>query len=207
MNIIRTTLVIALASALMVVGLIANAQVSHAASAAVTQSSPQQAGTVRLLRPTHRVKRLWLTYFEIDGDFANVGFNNGSAWRVAACRLEDSERCFWDAGSFGYGRGDSFVRMYHHTFYEKDMGPRTYRVGGPIFGSFPHRRILFAWFPLDEAGSAQVQFNNGATWVLRPCSRRVQTLCWRAGGRHHASEVRMFKRTYKVRPSQITYPA
>jgi len=67
------------------------------------QRKPQQIKVVRL--------------HEIKGVRVVVKFNNGARWSMGPCEYEDSERCFWDAGRSGYPGGDSFVRMYHHTFY------------------------------------------------------------------------------------------
>ena len=59
-----------------------------------------------------------LRYFEpLSKGRAYVEFNTGAAGVLKPCRLEDSERCFWDAGKRGNRKGRSFVRLWHHTFY------------------------------------------------------------------------------------------
>lgn len=47
-----------------------------------------------------------------------VKFNNGSRWIFAPCKVEDSERCWWQAEVRGNREGLAFVRVWGRTFYE-----------------------------------------------------------------------------------------
>ena len=58
-----------------------------------------------------------LRYIEFQATYAYVEFNDGSAWRFAPCKFEDSSRCWWDAGHLGVRGGTSFIRYGGKTFY------------------------------------------------------------------------------------------
>lgn len=102
-----------IATALVTLGLLAGVT-PHADAAKPTQHRQ----TYRVASPTHHVKKLRVRHVvRTDADRALVTFNNGSIWSVRPCPLEDSERCWWDAGDFGNGYGWSFVRLHRHTYY------------------------------------------------------------------------------------------
>lgn len=42
--------------------------------------------------------------------------NQVRALKLRACEYEDSERCYW-VNTRGNGRGDSFIRWHHRTYY------------------------------------------------------------------------------------------
>jgi hypothetical protein len=65
---------------------------------------------------TQPIRRV-VSFTEYKGARMTVKFNNGARWSVGACQVEDSERCFLDATRRGNGQGNSFVRMFHRTFY------------------------------------------------------------------------------------------
>jgi hypothetical protein len=48
-----------------------------------------------------------------------VKLSTGRTVKVRACLYEDSERCYWDAKTFGNKRGNSFLRFQHKTYYWK----------------------------------------------------------------------------------------
>ena len=101
-----------IAAALVTLGLMAGIT-PHADAA-----KPAHRQTYRVEKPARQVARLRVAYVEPMADGrAFVEFNNGAAWIVRPCPLEDSERCWWDAGHSGNGHGWSFVRLHRHTYY------------------------------------------------------------------------------------------
>jgi hypothetical protein len=74
--------------------------------------------TIVLAGPTHTVQHHKIRHFEkLARGRALVAFNDGSVVIFRPCPLEDSPRCWWDAGTSGNGIGHSFVQYHRHTYY------------------------------------------------------------------------------------------
>lgn len=76
--------------------------------------------TIQLAAPTRYVamKNLRVRHFEkLARGRALVAVNDGSVWIFRPCPLEDSPRCWWDAGTSGNGYGHSFVQLGRKTMY------------------------------------------------------------------------------------------
>ena len=86
--------------------------------AAFALTSPAHAGggTVRLEPPTRHVAHVRVVKVVPVGQAVKVRFNTRSVWRVAPCRFEDSNNCYWNARKRGNGRGTSFVTLRGVTY-------------------------------------------------------------------------------------------
>lgn len=115
---ILTGIILAAALALLFVGIPAHVNADSVKGEMIAPSWKSH----QIRRPAIHVKNLRLVgYVEHKGSYLNAVFNDGRFWTLGACQYEDSERCFWDASRRGNGTGDSFVRLFHRTFYLKDV--------------------------------------------------------------------------------------
>lgn len=89
--------------------------------AAMLATAPAHAGearTVRLEAPTRHVQHVRVVKVTpARGESIRVRFNTGSLWRVAPCKWEDSNNCYWDARKRGNRKGRSFVTLKGKTYY------------------------------------------------------------------------------------------
>lgn len=85
--------------------------------------SPGRAYAVQLESADRDVTAVRVSYVEPVGKRQLfVELNNGAAYRLNPCRVEDGRHCYWDAGDRGNGAGDSFVRVSGRVIYSAKIG-------------------------------------------------------------------------------------
>lgn len=73
---------------------------------------PGAAHAEQLESADRKVDTVRVTYVEPVGRRALfVELNNGAAYRLNPCRVEDGRQCYWDADNRGNGIGRSFVSV------------------------------------------------------------------------------------------------
>lgn len=83
-----------------------------AAIATTITFAPSSADAVQVELADREVFSVRLTYVEPTGPRRMfVELNNGAAYRLRPCKMEDSNGCYWDASKAGNGRGNSFVAV------------------------------------------------------------------------------------------------
>ena len=81
--------------------------------AAVTIGAAAPADARKLEPADTRVHFPRVAYLErLEHGRAYVELNNGAAYDLRPCALEDSSACYWDARARGNGRGMSFVSVH-----------------------------------------------------------------------------------------------
>jgi hypothetical protein len=85
--------------------------------------SPGRAYAVQLESAGRPVETVRVSYVEPVGTRQlYVELNNGAAYRLKPCRVEDGRMCYWDAGDRGNGAGSSFVRVSGRIIYSNKIG-------------------------------------------------------------------------------------
>lgn len=85
--------------------------------------SPGRAYAEQLEPADRNVSTVRVSYVEPSGARRlYVELNNGAAYRLSPCRVEDGRHCYWDADDRGNGAGRSFVRVSGRTVYSRLIG-------------------------------------------------------------------------------------
>lgn len=85
--------------------------------------SPGRAYAVQLESADRQVDTVRVTYVEpVGARKLYVELNNGAAYRLNPCRVEDGRQCYWDAGDTGNGAGSSFVRVSGRIIFSAAVG-------------------------------------------------------------------------------------